>query len=77
MKRQRAKAHYDKKAKVLPHLEVGEEVRIQGQRNTNTGTTGTCVKKLTDCSYLMNTSGQTVRRNREVLRPQQDGDSTE
>ena len=75
LKRQRAKAHYDKKAKVLPDLEVGEEVRVQGQRNTNTWTTGTCVQKLSDRSYLVNTGGQTVRRNREVLRPQQDGNS--
>ena len=77
LKRQRAKAHYDKKAKVLPDLEVGEEVRVQGQRNTNTWTTGTCVQKLSDRSYLVNTGGQTVRRNREVLRPQQDGNSAE
>ena len=40
LKRQRAKAHYDKKVKVLPDLEVGEVVRVQGQRNTNTLTTG-------------------------------------
>ena len=77
LKRQRAKAHYDKKAKVLPDLEVGEEVRVQGERNTNTWTTGTCVQKLSDRSYLVNTGGQTVRRNREVLRPQQDGNSAE
>ena len=61
LKRQRAKAHYDKTAKVLPDLEVGEEVRVQGQRNTNTWTTGTCVQKLSDRSYLVNTGGQTVR----------------
>ena len=77
LRRQRAKAQYDKHSKVLPEIEVGEEVRVQGQRNNTTWTTGTCVKKLSNRSYLVNTGDETVRRNREALRPRQDVDNTE
>ena len=50
-KRQTAKGHYDRSAKVLPELEIGQEVRIAGQQN-KIWEPGTCVQKLSDRSYL-------------------------
>ena len=50
-KRQTAKGYCDRSAKVLPELEIGQEVRIAGQRN-KIWEPGTCVQKLSDRSYL-------------------------
>ena len=70
-KRQAAKGSYDRSAKVLPELEIGQEVRIAGQRSKS-WEPGTCVQKLSDRSYLVEINGSTLRRNREALRPKKD-----
>ena len=41
IKRQKAKSYYDRGAKLLPKLEVGQEVRVAGQRS-KTWEAGTC-----------------------------------
>jgi len=74
-KKQRAKGYYDRSAKVLPELEIGQEVRVVGQRN-KIWEAGTCVQKLSDRSYLVEVNGNTLCRNREVLRPKKDRQMT-
>ena len=74
-KRQRVKGYYDRTSKVLPEQEIGQEVRIAGQRN-KIWEAGTCVQKLSDLSYLVEVNGNTLRRNREALRPREDTQMT-
>jgi len=72
-KKQTAKGYYDRSAKVLPELEIGQEVRVSGQQSSEAGT---CVQKLSDRSYLVEVNGNTLRRNREALRPKKDTQMT-
>ena len=44
-KRQTAKGYYDRSTKALPELEIGQEVRVAGQRN-KIWEPGTCVQKI-------------------------------
>jgi len=74
-KKQTAKGYHDRRAKVLLELEIGQEVRVSGQRN-KTWEAGTCVQKLSDRSYLVEVSGNTLRLNREALRPKKDTQMT-
>ena len=75
-KRQRAKGYYDRTSKVLPEQEIGQEVRIAGQGN-KICEAGTYVQKLSDRSYLVEVNGNTLRRNREALRPTKDTQMTD
>ena len=74
-KRQSAKGYYDRSAKVLPELEIGQEVRVAGQQN-KVWEAGTCVQKLSDRSYLVEVNGNTLCRIREPLRPKKDTQMT-
>jgi len=74
-KRQTAEGYYHRSAKVLPELEIGQEVRVSGQRN-KIWEAGTCVQKLSYRSYLVEVNGSTLRRNREALRPNKDTQMT-
>ena len=74
LRRQKAKSYFDKDAKALPELDIGQEVRVAGQRK-KTWQLGKCLEKLSDRSYLVLTDGETVRRNREDLRPRLDADN--
>jgi hypothetical protein len=67
LKKQKAKVYYDKSAKPLPELEIGEGVRLQPQ-NKGTWTKGSCVKKVGARSYLVETDKGLYRRNRKFLR---------
>ena len=64
-KKQTAKGYYDRSAKVLPELEIGQEVRVFGQRN-KIWEAGTCVQKLSDCSCLVEVNGNTMPKQRSV-----------
>ena len=70
-KRQKAKGYHDKTGKALPPLEVGQEVLVAPLKRHQSWTTGTCVEKLSDRSYLVRSEKATVRRNRQFLRPQE------
>ena len=70
-KRQKAKSYYDRGAKVLPDLEVGQEVRVAGQRK-KTWEPATCIQKLSDRSYMVEVNRERVRRNREALKSKYD-----
>ena len=68
-KRQQAKAAYDKHAKPLPELHVGEPVRLQPVNPKAPWEKGSCVAKIGPRSYLIETeSGNLYRRNRKFIR---------
>lgn len=68
-KRRKAKLYHDRSAKQLPELEIGQEVRIAPLQKNQTWKQATCVEKLSDRSYLVKSGDQTLRRNRQFLRP--------
>ena len=68
-KRQQAKAAYDKHAKPLPELHVGEPVRLQPINPKAPWAKGSCVAKIGPRSYLIETEGGNLyRRNRKFIR---------
>lgn len=69
LKRQKAKGYYDKQVKTLPDLEIGQEVRISPIQRGKPWQSGTCTEKLSDRSYVVESDGELLRRNREALKP--------
>ena len=68
-RRQKAKQQYDRTAKELPALAVGQAVRIQPVKRHEQWKKGTILKKVSKRSYLLQAaSGQIYRRNRKHLR---------
>ena len=67
-KRQQAKFYYDQKAKILPQIEVGQEVRVAPTRANQKWRPGTCTKALSDRSYLVAVDNHVIRRNRQALK---------
>ena len=65
---QKAKICYDRGARAPPELELGQQVRVAGQRNKSWQAC-TCVEKHSDLSYLVQVNRDTGRRNRKALRP--------
>ena len=68
-KRRKAKFYHDRHSKQLPELEIGQEVRIVPLRKNQTWKQATCVEKLSDRSYVVQSGNETIRRNRQFLRP--------
>ena len=68
-KRQKAKAYYDRTAKTLPDLQVGQEVKAAPLHKSQTWKTATCVQQLSDRSYLVQMDKEMLRRNREAVKP--------
>ena len=69
-KRQKAKSYHDRNVKVSPDLDIGQEVRIAPIHRGKTWDAGTCLQKLSDRSYLVETDGgELLRRNRQAIRP--------
>lgn len=64
-KRQKAKSNFDRSGKLLPDLDVGQEVRVRGQRD-KTWKLGKCLEKLSDRSFMVQTNGEKIRRDRIV-----------
>lgn len=74
LRRQKAKRYFEKNAKTLPELDIGQDIRVAGQRK-KTWEPGKCLEKLSDRSYLqVQIDRETVRWNREDLRPRLDAD---
>ena len=69
VKKQKAKYHQYCTARTLPEIKIGQEVRVAPQERNQPWKSGTCVKKLSDRSYLVETSSETLRRNRQSLKP--------
>ena len=74
VKRQKAKAHYDKTAKPLPELVVGQEVRLAPLQKNKAWDSGICLSKFSDRSYLI-IENKTVCRNRVFLKPKEQSES--
>lgn len=70
-KHQKAKFWYDKSAKDLPNLNIGQPIRMQPLPGDRTGRwrKGVCLKQLGPRSYLVDVEGTLYRRNRVALRP--------
>ena len=75
-KRHNAKSYDDKGAKVLPELEIGDDVRVAGQRDKK-WQPGTVVNKLSDRSYTVQVNGEVIHRNRVDLRSKHDSGAVE
>ena len=64
------KEHYDKHARNLPELNIGDHVRLQDMHNNRWSQSGVIKSKLPNRSYLVEIdNGEIRRRNRRHLRP--------
>ena len=69
LKRQKAKIYYDRGAKTLPDLQIGQTVRMQPHQKDNTWRKAVVVDKPGIRSYLLQTEeGHRYRRNRKSIR---------
>lgn len=77
-RKQLAKATYDRSAKDLPELTVGQAVRMKPLPGDRTGIwrRGSCLQKVAPRSYLVDIEGALYRRNRVDLRPAEPTPST-
>ena len=71
VKRQKTKRYHNRSAHPLPPLEVGQEVRVAPLQRGKSWQAGTLLKQLSDRSYLVKTGTETIRRNRQFLKPQE------
>ena len=69
LKRQKAKFYHDKHVRLFPELEIGQEVRVAPLRKNQTWEQGICTEKLSDRSYVVQSGGTSLRRNRQFLKP--------
>ena len=69
-KRKKAKFYYDRTAKKLPELVIGDHVQLEPHPydRDRTWKSGTCISKVGPCSYLVDCEGTVRRRNRKVIR---------
>ena len=68
-KRQTAKSYHDRKVKVLPNLDIGQEARLTPTHRGSSWKAGSCLQKLSNRSYLIETDGEVSQRNRQAIRP--------
>ena len=68
LKRQKVKFNHDKHVRLLPELEIGQEVRVTPLRKNQTWEQGICTEKLSDRSYIVQSGGTSLRRNRQFLK---------
>lgn len=77
VKRRKAKKYYDQSTKVLPKLEVGQEVKVDPLQRNKPWKSARVVESLTDRSCVVeNDLGNMVRRNREAVRPVRSDDTS-
>ena len=71
LKRQKAKFYHDRSSRVLPEIEIGQDVRVAPLQKNDVWKSGTCVEKLSDRSYVVQTAADNhfVRQNRAFLKP--------
>lgn len=71
MKRRMAKKYYDRGARSLPELHIGEPVRVLDKKGfgKHKWVKGQCLDKVGPRSFLVETSDGIYRRNRKWLRP--------
>ena len=68
LKRQKVKFYHDKHVRLLPELVIGQEVRVTPLRKNQTWEQGICTEKLSDRSYIVQSGGTSLRRNRQFLK---------
>ena len=70
VKRQHSKYYHDRTAKSLPQLQIGQPIYVKPyNKDSEPWKPGLITNKLSDRSYIINTQGQTMRRNRIHLKP--------
>lgn len=67
--RQRAKSYYDRTAKTLPGLEVGQPVFVKKKPTDNAWTKGTVESAFNDRSTIVDVQGQKYRRDNVLIKP--------
>ena len=67
-KREQSKEYYDRTSKPLRDLREGDVVRVQPVNIKGTWELGKCIKKVAPRSYLIESNGRTIRRNRKFLK---------
>ena len=75
LKRQKGKSYFDKNAKPLPELNIGEEARVSDKKR-KTWQPGKCLEQLSDRSYLVQSDCEVMHRNREDIKPMPDTSAT-
>ncbi|XP_038116691.1 uncharacterized protein K02A2.6-like [Culex quinquefasciatus] len=66
---QRAKSYYDRTAKTLPGLDVGQPVFVKKKPTDNTWTKGTVESAFNDRSTIVDVQGQKYRRDNVLIKP--------
>ena len=71
LKRQKAKFCHDRSSRILPEIEIIQDVRVAPLQKNDVWERGTCIEKLSDKSYVVQTDADShlVRRNRAFLKP--------
>lgn len=69
--RQEAKYHYDRKAKVLPPLEIGQPVFVKLTPTEKEWTPATVVDPVSDRSTVVDVNGHEYRRDNVMIKPAQ------
>ena len=71
LKRQKAKFYHDRSSRILPKIDIGQDVRVAPLQKNDVWERGTCIEKLSDRSYVVQTDADNhiVRRNRAFLKP--------
>ena len=67
-----AKSFHDRNVKVLPDLEIGQEVQLSPLQRGKPWKAGTCVAKLSDRPYMVEADGELFQTNRLDLKPTQE-----
>ena len=69
LKRQKAKFYHDRSSRFLPEIEIGEDVRVAPLQKNDVWRRGTCVEKLSNRSYIVQTDADNnlFRLNRAFL----------
>ena len=71
LKRQKAKFYLDRSSRILPEIEIGQDVRVAPLQQNDVWKRGICAEKLPNRSYVVQTDAKNhlVRRNRAFLKP--------
>ena len=71
LKRQKAKFYHGRSSRILPEIEIGQDVRVAPLQTNDVWKRGTCIEKLSDRPYVVQTDAENhlARRNRAFLKP--------
>ena len=66
---QKAKSYHDRNVKMLPDVEIGQEVCIAPIRRVKSWEVGTCIQKVSNRSYMVETNGELLQWNAQAIKP--------